>query len=93
MLKEIHEQPTVVADDALGRIDAKDGLVVLDELRLTDAELRKLERITIVACGTSWHAGLVAQVLHRAVRADPGRGRLRVRVPVPRPDPRLEQRS
>jgi glucosamine--fructose-6-phosphate aminotransferase (isomerizing) len=61
MLKEIHEQPTVVADNLLGRIDEKDGLVVLDELRLTDAELRALNRITIVACGTSWHAGLVAK--------------------------------
>jgi glucosamine--fructose-6-phosphate aminotransferase (isomerizing) len=61
MLKEIHEQPTVVADDLLGRIDAKDGLVVIDELKLTDAEIRKLNRITLVACGTSWHAALVAK--------------------------------
>jgi glutamine---fructose-6-phosphate transaminase (isomerizing) len=61
MLKEIHEQPTVVADNLIGRIDARDGLVVLDELKLSDAELKRLSRITIVACGTSWHAGLVAK--------------------------------
>jgi glucosamine--fructose-6-phosphate aminotransferase (isomerizing) len=61
MLKEIHEQPTVVADNLLGRIDAKDGRVVLDELRLADGDLKALNKITIVACGTSWHAGLVAK--------------------------------
>ncbi len=61
MLKEIHDQPTVVTDNLLGRIDERDGAIVLDELNLTDETLRHLNRITIVACGTSWHSGLVGK--------------------------------
>ncbi|GAA4074006.1 MULTISPECIES: glutamine--fructose-6-phosphate transaminase (isomerizing) [Actinomadura] len=60
MLKEIAEQPRAVADTLLGRIGA-DGRLVLDEMRLTDEQLREIDKIIIVACGTAYHAGLIAK--------------------------------
>ncbi|KWX03710.1 glutamine amidotransferase [Carbonactinospora thermoautotrophica] len=60
MLKEIAEQPRAVADTLLGRIDAN-GRLTLDEIRLSDDELREIDKIIIVACGTAYHAGLVAK--------------------------------
>ncbi len=60
MLKEIAEQPRAVADTLLGRVGA-DGLLVLDEMRLSDQELRDINKIIVVACGTSYHAGLIAK--------------------------------
>ena len=60
MLKEIAEQPTAVADTLLGRIGA-DGRLSLDEMRLTDDELRDIDKIIIVACGTAYHAGMIAK--------------------------------
>jgi glucosamine--fructose-6-phosphate aminotransferase (isomerizing) len=60
MLKEIAEQPRAVADTLLGRIGA-DGRLTLDEMRITDQELREVDKIIIVACGTSYHAGLIAK--------------------------------
>ena len=60
MLKEIAEQPKAVADTLLGRVDA-DGRLVLDEMRLSDAELREVDKIIIIACGTAYHAGLIAK--------------------------------
>jgi glucosamine--fructose-6-phosphate aminotransferase (isomerizing) len=60
MLKEIAEQPRAVADTLLGRI-GPDGLLALDEVRLDDAELRRIDKIVIVACGTAYHAGLIAK--------------------------------
>ncbi|MFI5100179.1 MAG: glutamine--fructose-6-phosphate transaminase (isomerizing) [Actinomycetes bacterium] len=60
MLKEIAEQPRAVADTLLGRRDA-DGRLVLDEMRLSDDELREVDKIVIVACGTAYHAGLLAK--------------------------------
>ena len=60
MLKEIAEQPRAVADTLLGRIGA-DGLLTLDEVRLDDAELRGIDKIVIVACGTAYHAGMIAK--------------------------------
>ncbi len=61
MLKEIHEQPRVVSDTLLGRIATDRGDVVLDDAGITDEDIRRLRRISIVACGTSWHAGQVAR--------------------------------
>ncbi|WP_242888892.1 glutamine--fructose-6-phosphate transaminase (isomerizing) [Actinomadura litoris] len=60
MLKEIAEQPRAVADTLLGRIGA-DGRLTLDEMRISDQELREVDKIIIVACGTSFHAGLIAK--------------------------------
>ncbi|HJE59577.1 MAG TPA: glutamine--fructose-6-phosphate transaminase (isomerizing) [Nocardiopsis listeri] len=60
MLKEIVEQPRAVADTLLGRVTV-DGQLTLDEMRLSPAELRGVEKIVIIACGTSYHAGLIAK--------------------------------
>ncbi|MGW2399174.1 glutamine--fructose-6-phosphate transaminase (isomerizing), partial [Kitasatospora sp. NPDC001664] len=60
MLKEIAEQPKAVADTLLGRIGT-DGQLTLDELRLDDADLRAVEKVVIVACGTAYHAGAIAK--------------------------------
>lgn len=61
MLKEIHEQPRVVHDTLVGRM--KDGRMTLDEFTLTSEQIAGIERIFIVACGTSYHAGLIAKAL------------------------------
>ncbi|MGQ0847251.1 MAG: glutamine--fructose-6-phosphate transaminase (isomerizing) [Sporichthyaceae bacterium] len=60
MLKEIAEQPKAIADTLLGRMGA-DGKLQLDEMRLSDQELRVIDKIVIVSCGTSFHAGLIAK--------------------------------
>jgi glucosamine--fructose-6-phosphate aminotransferase (isomerizing) len=60
MLKEIAEQPKAVADAMLGRAE-ESGRLRLDEMRLADDELREIEKIIIVACGTAFHAGLLAK--------------------------------
>ncbi|MEU4064478.1 glutamine--fructose-6-phosphate transaminase (isomerizing) [Streptomyces wedmorensis] len=60
MLKEIAEQPKAVADTLLGRIDAT-GRLTLDEVRIPDAVLREADKIVIIACGTAFHAGLIAK--------------------------------
>src|SRR5437867_3797783 len=56
MLKEIYEQPRSVRDTTLGRISQETGHVFLDEMEITDAELKAARKINIAACGTSWHA-------------------------------------
>jgi glucosamine--fructose-6-phosphate aminotransferase (isomerizing) len=63
MLKEIHEQPRAVADTLRGRVDLEAGAVVLPELGLNAETVTGWRRIYILACGTSWHAGLVARYL------------------------------
>ena len=60
MEKEINDQPHAVADTLLGRTD-ETGRLVLDEVRISEQELRAVERITIVACGTAAYAGMVAK--------------------------------
>ena len=60
MLKEIAEQPRAVADTLRGRLGAS-GELMLDEMRLTEQDLRDVDKIFIVACGTAYHAGLVAK--------------------------------
>ncbi|MDQ3973972.1 MAG: glutamine--fructose-6-phosphate transaminase (isomerizing) [Actinomycetota bacterium] len=60
MLKEIHEQPAAVRETLLGRTDG-DGRVVLDELRGEPDDLRHVDKVYVVACGTSHHAGMVAK--------------------------------
>ena len=63
MLKEIFEQPRAVAETLVGRASPGRNLVTLDELNLDDASLRRIDRLVILACGTSWHAGLVGKFL------------------------------
>ncbi|MBU8870804.1 MAG: glutamine--fructose-6-phosphate transaminase (isomerizing) [Gemmatimonadales bacterium] len=63
MLKEIFEQPQTIRDSFRGRILAESGDVKLGGIQLTDWELRNIRRIIILACGTSWHAGLVGEYL------------------------------
>ncbi len=63
MLKEIYEQPRAIADTLAGRILEDEGDIYLEGFTLADDELRRLEKIFIVACGTSWHAGLVGKFL------------------------------
>lgn len=63
MLKEIYEQPRAIADTLAGRLQEEEGDVYLENLQLSDAELQGFEKIFIVACGTSWHAGLVGKFL------------------------------
>ena len=59
MLKEIAEQPTAVADTLLGHF--ADGRIILDEQRLSDDELREVDKVFVVACGTAYHSGLLAK--------------------------------
>ncbi|BBY87543.1 glutamine--fructose-6-phosphate transaminase (isomerizing) [Mycolicibacterium tokaiense] len=59
MLKEIAEQPAAVADTLLGHF--VDNRIVLDEQRLSDQELREIDKVFIVACGTAYHSGLLAK--------------------------------
>ncbi|MFJ4779721.1 glutamine--fructose-6-phosphate transaminase (isomerizing) [Streptomyces sp. NPDC088762] len=61
MLKEIAEQPKAVADTLLGRIDAS-GSLTLDEVRIPDSVLREVDKVVIVACGTAYHAGMIAKL-------------------------------
>ncbi|MEW1602902.1 glutamine--fructose-6-phosphate transaminase (isomerizing) [Streptomyces sp. NPDC093808] len=60
MLKEIAEQPKAVADTLLGRIDGS-GSLTLDEVRIPAGVLREVDKVVIVACGTAFHAGLIAK--------------------------------
>ncbi|MFD4786991.1 glutamine--fructose-6-phosphate transaminase (isomerizing) [Streptomyces sp. NPDC058459] len=60
MLKEIAEQPKAVADTLLGRIDPA-GSLTLDEVRIGAAEMREVDKVVIVACGTAFHAGMIAK--------------------------------
>ncbi|HYK99225.1 MAG TPA: glutamine--fructose-6-phosphate transaminase (isomerizing) [Candidatus Acidoferrales bacterium] len=64
LLKEIHEQPRAVSDTLLGRVDRKTGRVVFDEdLKMTEAFVASIPRITFVACGTASYASLVGKYL------------------------------
>jgi glutamine---fructose-6-phosphate transaminase (isomerizing) len=63
MLKEIFEQPRSITDTIHDRIDLELGRVYLPDLKLSDDELRAIDRIYTVACGTAWHAGLVGKFL------------------------------
>ncbi len=63
MLKEIHEQPRAILDTLTGRVLAETGEIFFDTLPLREEELRAISRVLIVACGTSWHAGLIGKFL------------------------------
>ena len=63
MLKEIFEQPQAIRDTLRGRLLSNEGIITLSSLREHENKFLKARRILIVACGTSWHAGLVAEYL------------------------------
>ena len=63
MQKEIYEQPRAVRDTILGRISQDTGKVFLDEMALSDQQFREFQNVRIVACGTSWHAGLAGKFM------------------------------
>ena len=63
MQKEIFEQPRAVRDTLLGRISQETGKVFLDEMRITEQQFREFQTVRIVACGTSWHAGLAGKFM------------------------------
>jgi glucosamine--fructose-6-phosphate aminotransferase (isomerizing) len=61
MLKEIFEQPRAIQDTLAGRLMEEEGDVFLEDLKLTSDELSQVRRISLIACGTSWHAALVGK--------------------------------
>ncbi len=63
MLKEINEQPRAIEETLRGRISPDSGEVILDELNLTEKEIKNINRIIITGCGTSWHAALVGEFI------------------------------
>ncbi len=63
MLKEIFEQPSSLTNTLGGRLDEREGRVFLGDLGLSEAELRSIDRIVIVACGTAYYAGLVGKYM------------------------------
>jgi glucosamine--fructose-6-phosphate aminotransferase (isomerizing) len=71
MLKEIYEQPSAARDTILGRVSLDSGRIFLEDLHITDAMFRALQKVTVVACGTSWHAGLVGKYLIEALAQVP----------------------
>jgi len=63
MLKEIFEQPETITNAMRGRLVNEEGIAKLGGLNMTEAELREIKRINILACGTSWHAGLIGEYI------------------------------
>jgi glucosamine--fructose-6-phosphate aminotransferase (isomerizing) len=63
MLKEIFEQPRAIRDTLLGRISQDSGKVFLDDMQISEQQFREFESVRIVACGTSWHAGLTGKFM------------------------------
>jgi glucosamine--fructose-6-phosphate aminotransferase (isomerizing) len=71
MLKEIYEQPTAARDTILGRVSLDRGRIFLEDLHVSEDTFRTLDKVTIIACGTSWHAGLVGKYLIEALAQVP----------------------
>ena len=71
MLKEIFEQPTAIRETILGRVSQDSGRVFLEEMKITEKRLASVDRVTILACGTSWHAALVGKFMIEAVARIP----------------------
>jgi glucosamine--fructose-6-phosphate aminotransferase (isomerizing) len=63
MLKEIFEQPSTVFDCLRGRVDAEKGTITMAGVEANIEQLKNAQRIIIIACGTSWHAGLLAEYI------------------------------
>src|ERR1700751_5529554 len=71
MLKEIFEQPTAARETILGRVSQDSGKVFLEEMKIDEKHLRDVERVTILACGTSWHSALVGKFMIEALARIP----------------------
>jgi len=71
MLKEIFEQPWAVKETVLGRASQESGKVFLHEIEIPDQVLRQVERIVVLACGTSWHSALVGKFLFESLARVP----------------------
>ncbi|MEA2236392.1 MAG: hypothetical protein QOC81_1116 [Thermoanaerobaculia bacterium] len=63
MLKEIHEQPRAVRDTFTGRMFEESGEIFFNDLQFTAEDWAKIKKVHVIACGTSWHAGLVGKFL------------------------------
>ena len=63
MLKEIFEQPRAAEETLLGRLSIDTGRVFLEEIAISEADLRSINKVALIACGTSWHAALVGKFL------------------------------
>ena len=63
MLKEIFEQPNAVRETVLGRVSLDSGRVFLDEVAIPAADLKAIDKVTLLACGTSWHAALIGKFM------------------------------
>ncbi|HUI56765.1 MAG TPA: glutamine--fructose-6-phosphate transaminase (isomerizing) [Bryobacteraceae bacterium] len=90
MLKEIYEQPRAVRDTTLGRVGQETGRIFLEEMDITPAEFARFRQVKIIACGTSWHAGLagkfmIEKLAHIPVEVDYG-SEFRYRDPIVTPD-------
>jgi glutamine---fructose-6-phosphate transaminase (isomerizing) len=71
MLKEIFEQPTAARDTILGRVSLDRGQIFLEDLHIAEDVFKTLKKVTIIACGTSWHAALVGKYLIEALAQVP----------------------
>jgi glucosamine--fructose-6-phosphate aminotransferase (isomerizing) len=71
MLKEIYEQPTAARDTILGRVSLDRGQIFLEDLNISADTLRSVQKVSIIACGTSWHAALVGKYLIEALAQVP----------------------
>ena len=78
MLKEIFEQPDTIFDCLRGRLDAAKGTITMSGIQHNIDKLTKAQRIIIVACGTSWHAGLVAEYIFEELCRIARRSRIRL---------------
>jgi glucosamine--fructose-6-phosphate aminotransferase (isomerizing) len=63
MLKEIHEQTQAVQDTFAGRVDFEAASIHFDTLQISDDDFRSFDRVVLLACGTSWHAGLIGKFM------------------------------
>src|SRR6185436_16493420 len=63
MLKEIFEQPRAAEDTLLGRVSEETGRVFIEEINISESDLRSINKIALIACGTSWHSALVGKFL------------------------------
>ena len=88
MQKEIFEQPRAVRDTLLASVALDSGKVFLDKMDIQESEFRNFTNVKIVACGTSWHAGLAGKFMIEKLAQNSCRSGLRQRIPLSRSDRR-----